>query len=261
MFQPIVPLSGYTGWRFLERTLEAQQETFNQGEQITRATDYFREEIGSISTAKELVDDRRLLEVALGAFGLDEDINNKYFIQKVLEDGTLDDDALANRLADSRYQAFSEAFGFGNFDVPRTALSDFPDEIITGYETGQFEVAVGDLDTDLRLALSLEGSLADINSGTSSDTTRWYTMMGNAPLREVFETALNLPSTFSQIDLDKQLEIFKERADSQFGSDQMADFADPERQEDLIRLFLIRSEAANLQGTSSGSIALTLLQS
>ena len=75
-FQPIVPLTGYVGWRFLQNTLERQQETFNQSSQVQRDTTYFRENIGKIQTAEELVNDRRLLSVALGAYGLDEDINN-----------------------------------------------------------------------------------------------------------------------------------------------------------------------------------------
>nr|WP_276946739.1 DUF1217 domain-containing protein [Haematobacter massiliensis] len=60
---------------------------------------YFRDRIGGISSAEELVADRRLLQIALGAFGLGEDIGNKYFIRKVLEDGVSERTALANRLS------------------------------------------------------------------------------------------------------------------------------------------------------------------
>ncbi len=70
-FQPVVPLSGYVGWRFLERTIDAQQEAFNTSQPIARATDYFREKIAQVRTADDLVADRQLLSVALGAFGLD----------------------------------------------------------------------------------------------------------------------------------------------------------------------------------------------
>ena len=111
--------------------------------------DNFREKIESIKTAEDLVADRELLSVALGAFGLDDDINNTFFIRKVLEDGTIDDDALANRLSDSRYADLSEAFGFGTPGFTRTSLSFFADEIVDRYEAQQFQQAVGDQDNDI----------------------------------------------------------------------------------------------------------------
>jgi hypothetical protein len=61
------------------------------------------------------VGDRRLLEVALGAFGLDDDIRNRFFIRKVLEEGTTSPSRrFANRLSDKRYLALAETFGFGD---------------------------------------------------------------------------------------------------------------------------------------------------
>lgn len=259
-FQPVIPLSGYTGWRFLQRTLETQQQAFAQSAPVARATDTFRERIGSIQTAADLVADRELLQVALGAFGLDDDIGNKYFIQKVLEDGTLEDDALPNRLADKRYAELSDAFGFGGLGFPRTGLSKFPDEIISRYEARQFERAVGEQDDTMRLALNLQQGLADIVSGSASDTAHWFGMMGNPPLRTVMEGALGMPSGFGSLDIDLQLKEFKSRADATFGSDKLADLTTPEAQEKLIRLYMIRAEAQS-SSTSSGAIALTLLQS
>ena len=110
MFQPVLPLSGLPGWVLLNRTLESQTEAFNASPQIVRDTDYFVENIGNVRTAAELVSDRRLLPVALGAFGLDDDINNRALLQKVMEDGTAAPASLANRLADERYAQLSVAF-------------------------------------------------------------------------------------------------------------------------------------------------------
>ena len=82
-FQPLIPLSGYTGWRFLERTLEKQQDAFDASPSVKRVTENFREKIGEINSAEDLVNDRDMLSVALGAFGLSEDINSKFFIQTI----------------------------------------------------------------------------------------------------------------------------------------------------------------------------------
>jgi hypothetical protein len=259
-FQPVIPLTGYTGWRFLVQTEASQKAAYTESAPVSRSTTYFRENIGTVQTVDDLLKDRRLLEVALGAFGLGEDINNTAFIRKVLTEGTTTDGAFATRLADKRYEAFSKAFGFGDQGA-RTALSSFPDEIVGRYETLQFEVAVGEQNSDLRQALGLEQGLSDVIAQSSSANAQWYSIMGNEALRDMFELALGLPEGFGSIDIDQQLVTFKERAKATFGTDQVTEIASPENQEKLIRLFLVRSEAAASASTSSQSIALQLLQS
>lgn len=260
-YQPVIPFGGMAGWSFLNRTRETQQEAFNSAPQMQRDTEYFVENIGKIQSAEELVGDYRLLKVALGAYGLDDDIGNRFFVQKVLEDGTLDTDDLANKLSDKRYLEMAQDFGFGDFDIPSTQLSDFGAKMVEAYKQRQFEIAVGEQSQDLRLAMSLDRDLGDILKKSSSDETKWFSMMGNPPLRSVFETALGLPSSFGTLDLDQQLEEFRNKSEQYFGSSEIDQFADPEKREELNRLFLVRSQIAN--GTASmsgGAIALTLLQ-
>lgn len=261
-YSPVIPLAGYGGWAFLKRTMASQTAAFNASTDLRRDEDYFRAKIGKINTAAELVADRRLLKVALGAYGLDADINSKAFIQKVLEGGTLKVSTLANRLADKQYQKLSADFGFGDFTVPRSKISDFPDKIISAYRARQFEVAVGDQSTDLRLALNAERELGAIASKTtSSEDAKWFTIMGNAPLRQVFEKALGLPVSLGTLDLDQQLGVFKDKAEAQLGSRMVAQFADPAKVQSLIRRFIVRSEAQALQGQiGAGAAALTLMQ-
>lgn len=103
-------------------------------------------------------------------------------------DGTLTTGALANRLADKQYQKLSAAFGFGDFPIPITQISTFPDKILSAYETRQFESAVGDQNGDLRLALNTQRDLPTIaGKAGSSEDAKWFTIMGNPPLRKVFE--------------------------------------------------------------------------
>jgi hypothetical protein len=258
-FQPVLPMSGYTGWRFLARTIETQKDAFSESAAAVRATDYFRENIAKVRTAEDLVNDRRILSVALGAFGLEDDIDNKAFIRAVLEEGTIDDKALANRLADKRYEAFSRAFGFGDSGAS-TGRAGFAENIIDRYEAKTFEVAVGEQNGNFRAALNLSTGIADVLAQTSSPNTQWYAIMGNLPLRSVFETALGLPQGFGRIDLDQQLETFQSRSRATFGTDKVADFVEPKVQEKIIRLFLLRSELLSGAQYDAPSIALQLLR-
>lgn len=114
MFQPIVPLSGVQGLRYLDNTLDAQQEALETDEEVVREVTYFRENVGSITDSEGLLADRRLLEVALTAYGLESEIDNTAFIKRVLDEGTQQEGAFANRLNDARWVDFSRAFGFGD---------------------------------------------------------------------------------------------------------------------------------------------------
>lgn len=261
VFQPSIPASGLLGWRFLQRTQEAQKETLNQAPEVKRNTEHFREKIGDIDSAEALVADRALLQVALGAFGLQEDLNNKFFIQKILEDGPSDPDALANRLADKRYLEFTRAFGFKQPGGPLSKLSGFADRIISDYQDRSFEIAVGDQNNDLRLALSLERDLGAIANRPVSNDTKWFTIMGNPPLRKVFEQAFSLPPSFATLPIDNQLEALKDRASSVFGSDDVSLFSSGSDREQLIQQFLLRSDLSNNFDYSPGANALAILSS
>lgn len=258
---PVIPFSGYAGWAFLKRTQARQEATLSASPLMRRDETYFREKIGSIKTAEELVNNRRLLSVATTAFGLEGDLNNKYFLKKVLSDGTLDKADLSNRLADKRYLEFSKAFGFGDFSVPNTQMSDFADKIIAQYKSKKFESAVGETNNSLRLALNADRELEALSRTSSTTDTKWFTVMGNTPLRRVFETALGLPSSFASLDIDQQLSTLKQKSEKLLGDDGFAQFSNPAKREELIRTFLIRDDlaSAGVSVTSRGYGALQIL--
>lgn len=259
-YQPVLPLSGYAGWAMLNRTKAVQTAAFNKSPDVVRDTDYFKANIGKVKTAEDLVKDRRLLRVALGAFGLDDDINNKAFIQKVLSDGTLTTTALANRLSDKKYLSMSQAFGF-DLPTPMTQISTFGDEIVAKYLNKQFEIAVGDQDQNLRLALNAQTEVAELATSTASDTTKWYRVMGSSALSAVFQKALNLPKSVASLDVDQQLTIYQDKAEEVFGDSGFAQFSDSAKTDLLVKKFLVRAQAEEMTTQiSSGSIALTLLQ-
>ncbi len=261
-FQPIIPTGGYTGWRFLTRTLDKQQAAFAKSPRVDNDIDYFRANIGKVKTADDLVGDRRLLNVALGAFGLEDDINSKAFIKKVLADGTTSDRALANRLSDKRYFELASAFRLDGSDASALATTAFSDRIASAYATRSFEAAVGDKDANLRLALGLDRDLGALAASDSKDTTKWFRVLGSRSLREVFQTAFGLPSSFGSLDLDKQVEVLQDRTRQALGSDTISQFASAEKREALVRKFLLRIDINALGASSSpGSAALTLLQS
>jgi hypothetical protein len=260
-FQPVLPLTGYTGWGFLKRTMARQQAVQQALPVQQRDEAYFRGRIGKADTAEKLVSDKRLLRIALTAFGLEGDVNSKAFIQKILEGGTLKEGSLANKLADKQYQKLSSAFGYGDYSVPRTGISTFADEILAQFRTRSFETAVGAQNNTYRLAMNAERELPVLALKTTSETAKWFTVLGNAPLREVMLTALGLPKSFSSIDIDQQVSVLKAKTEAAFGSPDVSQFKDPAKMEALVRRFLLQSEMqGQVQASFPAATALTLLR-
>lgn len=259
-FQPVLPVRGFAGWAFLNRTLAPQKEAFDKSAVINREVEYFKEKIRGIRSADELVADRTLLKVALGAFGLEADFSNKYFIKKVLEGGTTNENALANKLSDKRYFDIAAAFKFDDLSVSNLNDISFAEDITQKYKDLQFEVAIGDQDESMRLALGVKRELETISRSGSTENTKWLNILGNPPLRQVFEKAFGLPDSFAALDLDQQLRTMKEKANSYFGTSDTSQFKDVEKQEALIRLFMLRSQMLETSSlTSKGAVALNLL--
>ena len=261
-FQPILPQSGYSGWRFLERTLESQKTVFEKSPELNRDIEYFKEHIRHATSAEDLVNDRRLLKVALGAFGLEGDLDKRAYVLKALVEGTDSEDAFANRMVDKRYQQLAKAFGYGNVSGARVSRSDFSDGIVKSFTELQFEVAVGDGDNSMRMAMVFMREIGELSNSKGANGSAWFTVMGNPPMRTLFESAFGLPDGFGSLDVDRQREILKEKNTKMFGSSSLSVFGDPENIEKLIRTYFVRQQLSeNMNGVARGSAALTLIKS
>jgi len=258
-FQPVIPMNGYTGWRFLERTIESQAERHSQTPMAQRDEGYFRDNIGKIETAADLVADRRLLRVALTAFGLGDDLQNRAYIQRILESPMDEPRSFANRLSDKRYAEFARTFGFADPDGPKTGEKGFAERIVSVFHARQFEIAVGEQDESMRMALALRRDLTELAERDMSEDARWLRILGTPSLRKVFESAFQLPTGFGQMDIDRQMSVMKERTRRSFGEGGIAQFSDPGKLELLTRRFFVGEQLREIQSFRGPSAALTLL--
>jgi len=109
--------------------------------------------------------------------------------------------------------------------------------------------------------MNAEREIPALAAKSTSETSKWYSILGNAPLREVMQTAFGLPKSFAAIDLDQQVTVLKDKTKAAFGSSAISQFSDPAKMEALVRRFLFRSEIQDLgTGSSPAAIALTLLR-
>jgi hypothetical protein len=222
---------------------------------VIRSTEYFKDNIATTTKAEELVKDYRLLSTALSAFGLEDDIANKAFIQKVLESDISDSSSLVNRLSDKRYLKLAQAFGFGR----ETPATDLGETVSAAYIQREFERRVGESDENMRLALNARRELEVMQQRTSSDKTLWYEIIGNEPLRAVFEGAFGFSMSYSSLSVDRQLEEFMNASTRILGSSSFNDIATSDITEKLVINFMARSQLTESVAQNRYSAALTLL--
>lgn len=259
-FRPVIPLGGVSGWTLLKRAEADQRASFERRPDVARLSAAFEARIGSVGSAAELVADRELLQVALGAFGLEAEIGKRAFIRRALESDPSDPRSFVNRLVDARYRKLASAFGFGAATGPETGRAGFGARIGQAFRERAFEVAVGESDPGLRLALNARRELAAYARGRDPDGAGWFALLGDRPVRRVVEAAFGLPEGFGRLEIDRQRDELRSRMRAEFGDGGLAVFRNPDAVEKVIRRFLIRDATASGPSASTpGMAALSLL--
>ncbi|MFN3973651.1 MAG: DUF1217 domain-containing protein, partial [Gemmobacter sp.] len=111
------------------------------------------------------------------------------------------------------------------------------------------------------LALNAERELPGLAKSSASSTSKWYSVLGNPPLRAVFERAFGLPKSFGAINIDKQVETLRARTAAVFGSGDLEQFTEADLLEKLVRKFLVQAEVrGSRESISPGQSALILLR-
>jgi hypothetical protein len=101
-----------TSYRLISRDIGKSLERVEKQPIVQRATEYFMANIGKVKSAKEFVDNHRLFNYAMKAFGMEDMAYAKAFMLKALKEGVSDPDSFANKLADKRYAEFVSFFNF-----------------------------------------------------------------------------------------------------------------------------------------------------
>lgn len=195
----------YTDYLTIARDASKSSERVARQPPIAREINYYLAKIGKVKSAEEFVADRRLMSVALNAFGIGDMVYAKAFVKKLLTEGTDDPDAFANRLADQRYLAFARTFDFKRYGEATTAFGAAQKGIVDGYIRQNLETQAGSNNEGVRLALYFERQAPKLQSVSG--------ILADRALTQVVRTFLGLPETFSLYDIDKQISILESRLD------------------------------------------------
>mgnify|MGYP003629999271 FL=1 len=258
VYQPVIPLTGYGGWKFLESTFDKQLEGFTDSARVKNDRQYFQDKMSAPIAMEDFLSDKRLLRISLTAFDLGGEEWKVGFIRHVMEEKADPDSNFLTRLNNQAYTNFANTFAItdGNISLSADTIATLSDD----FELASFRSAVGDVDNNMKLSLNYKAKIGDLVREESSDSANLYRILGDVPVRTVLQTALNLPSSWQKLDVDQQADILKERMLSVFSISKVTDLTNEDVMDKVIQRFHTMDSIANGQASlSSGSVALTLL--
>jgi hypothetical protein len=163
---------------------------------VAAATAYYKANIGSVTSAADLVGNYRLLSYALQAHGLGNEINSTALVQKVLEGGVSNPKSLANTLPNPAWKAFAAAFDFTDSGAASPSSASSVATTTGDYVEEQLEENEGQQDPGVQLALYFQRVAPTVTSS--------YGILGNENLLEVVQTIFGLASTTTSSQIDAE---------------------------------------------------------
>ncbi len=198
-------ISTYTSYQLITKDLTKSIDRVEQQPVVARETKYYLDNIEKVKSVKEFVGDSRLFRYAMKAFGLEDMAYAKAFMVKALDGGLADKDAFANKLTDKRYAEFVATFNFADKGETVTQSPAAKQGTVDKYMRQTLEADAGEQNKGVRLALYFERKASSI--------TNAYQLLADKALREVVYTALGLPASFANADIDKQAALIEKRLD------------------------------------------------
>ena len=258
-FRPALPLSGVAGSNFLQRTYDRQLQTFAETPQNQNDRAYFEQALSEPISVDDFLSDRRLLRISLTAFGLAGEETKGGFVRRAFESALDPDDSFLQRINNPDYTRFTNVVrpdAEGNIQLNSAQIQD----ILTNFERETFEAAVGEIDTDLRLDLNFRSDIDQLVGDNASDSAKAFRLLGSVPVRTLLEGALNLPTEFSQLDVERQAEDLQDRLQTTFGISELSELANPEVIDRVTSRYLaIQSALQGPNANTPGFAALSLL--
>ncbi|WP_185983570.1 DUF1217 domain-containing protein [Aureimonas mangrovi] len=191
------------------RSFGEDQSEYTRGK-VREETVAYLEGVGAVKSLDDLLENDAVLDFALRAYGLADEKLRPADIRKLLTSDLSDEDSFARSFGDTRYTDFAAAFAF----TPdgRIAASGGSAQSGASFLTTQ----------NLYLVQTLEQEVGATNEGArlalyflrkSPDITGAFSILSDRALFEVVRTALGLPQSMSQLDIDRQAAILETRMD------------------------------------------------
>ena len=220
---------------------ESQTRVFEAQPTVVRDLVTFSEDITSIKSVEDLMNNRIVLNMVLSAFQLESEIDKPAMVKKILTESPTNDESLVNRLVEPRWTKLAEALYPLNSDPDFFQKQDNVDAILTGYKTNEYEKFQGENADGVREAMYFKRLAGGIETVTQ--------IIADKAIMKVMRVGLGLPESFQGLSFDQQLERLERMID-------IEDFQDPEKIDEMIDRFLIFTQVNNNDPTANPLLSL-----
>lgn len=228
------------------RFLEGTEKTSTQ-EAATKKAENYQEKIQSIDTVAELLADREVLDVVIGAFGLDPEEVTDDFLKQAFASDLSDRKSFVNQQTDNRWAELVASFNFdASGNLTRQTMGTIQQrgetmETVNKYLRQTLEETEGESNEAVRLALYFQR--------TAPTITDAYGLIADDALMAVFRTTFGYSDEFSNMDVDQQARIIGENME-------LSDLQDPAKLERFLQRY---SAMYDTENATSNSPALSIL--
>ena len=238
-------MSTFTDYMTIANNLSRYQTMTADDPTVAQATKYFQANIGSITTPAQLVNNARIFNYVMNAFGLGNMTYAKSLIQKVLEQGTLNPAALANTLNNPNIHALAQTFDFPLYGADTTKTIAATSDVVNRYVMQTLETSQGQQNPGVQLALYFQQNASKITNG--------YSILADKNLLTVVQTTLGISSYTSAENIDLQAQQLDKLLN-------YSDFQNPTKAQNFLERFTAQYDLGNptASGGSASSAATTL---
>jgi hypothetical protein len=232
-------------------------KTVNKQPEVSANVAYYQANIGNVESVDDLLKNRKLLTVALGAYGLESQVDAKGLLRKLLTEDPAASTSLARKTSNTRYLAFAQAFAGLSTDGG-ASIRDAKNvaAVVANYQQMQYEKAIGQTDTAAQQAIYF-------NRVAPQATQSIYQVLADKTLSAVVRGAYGLPLATAALTPAQQASQLKAK-----GFD-YTKLSDPKYVQGIIDKFLAKSDAAgpptgsaaDEAATGLGAAAVTILNS
>jgi Protein of unknown function (DUF1217) len=231
-------MSTFTTYLSIANNLSRYQKMTASDPTVAQATKYYQANIGKITSADQFVNNSRLFNYAMTAFGLSDMTYAKSLIKQVLEQGTSSSTALANKLNNPKILALAQAFNFSANGASTTTTAAATTDVVNNYVMQSLETNEGNQDPGVQLALYFQQNASKITDG--------YSILADSKLLSVVQTTLGISAYTSAENIDVQAKQFDRLLT-------YSDFKTPQKLQNFLERFAAQYDLANPTSTTSNA--------
>lgn len=239
-------MSGNLALKLVDATESKEQTLMRSQPQNAREIDYFMENISKVETVDDLMEDYQLYSFVMKAHDLEDQIFGKAMMEQILKSNIEDDDALVNKLTDSRFTDLYNGMGFGANGTTNlnTVVESWKTGIVDKFIDTQYVNDKAEENEAVGIALDFRRNAPEI--------TNAYDILKDTDMAAFVRTVLGLPEEMAALDIDRQAAILSESLD-------LEKLQDPAEVETLISRYIAISDATS--DISSNNAAVQMLTS